>query len=214
LHHTRFYIRHPIACNAKCASPIRAAQSYLEISLVEEDEKTGEDCGEASEAALHAGCSASVCRTSVRRRAGGSAASGSVRCGAVSSSLVWCDAGPGGSSSAASRDNCHGGGNGGISSSRKASVGGADARIDQVLEPGTRVKLAVDVVDEVGVLAARRRRHDVHGDDTNDRLRVWDRSSVGGHPADYDGVARVPDVELLEVDLRLLALADLELLEA
>lgn len=119
-----------------------------------------------------------------------------------------------GSSSAAGWNDSHGRGRGRggrVTSSGKAAVGGANAGINQVLKPRASVELAVDGVDEVRVLAARWRRDDVHGNYADDWLRVRDRGGVCRDPADDDGVGRVPDVELLEVDLRLLALADLEL---
>jgi hypothetical protein len=101
-----------------------------------------------------------------------------------------------------------------VASSRQTSVSRADAGLDQVLEPGTGVELAVDGVDEPGLASAVGVGDDFHADQTDDRLGLGDGSGVGCDPADDDAVAGVPEVEALEVDGWLLALADLELLEA
>lgn len=101
-----------------------------------------------------------------------------------------------------------------VASSGQTSTGRADAGLDQVLEPGTGVELAVDGVNEPGLSGAVGVGDDLHADQTDDRLGLRDGSGVGSLPADDDGVARVPEVEALEVDGRLLALADLELFTA
>ena len=102
----------------------------------------------------------------------------------------------------------------GVASSRQTSTGRADAGLDQVLEPGTGVELAVDGVDEVWLSGAVGVRDDLHADQADNGLGLRDRGGVGGDPADDDGVASVPEVETLEVDRGLLALSDLELFEA
>lgn len=101
-----------------------------------------------------------------------------------------------------------------VASSGQTSTGRADTGLDQVLEPGAGVELAVDGVDEVGLASAVGVGDDFHADQADDGLRRGDRGGVGGDPADDDGVAGVPEVEALEVDGGLLALADLELFEA
>lgn len=101
-----------------------------------------------------------------------------------------------------------------VASSRQTSASRADTGLDQVLEPSTGVELAVDGVDEPGLAGAVVVGDDFHADQTDDRLGLGDRGGVGCDPADDDAVASVPEVETLEVDGWLLALADLELLEA
>ena len=64
-----------------------------------------------------------------------------------------------------------------------------DAEVD---EPGTAVELGVDGLDEVG-LGGAVLVLGLHDDDTGDLL-----GALGRSPADDDGVARVPDVQLLE----------------
>jgi hypothetical protein len=105
-------------------------------------------------------------------------------------------------------------GAGRVRRARETSTGRADTGFDQVLEPGAGVELAVDGVDEPRVGGGVLVLDDFHADQADDGLGVGDGCGVGGLPADDDGVARVPEVEALEVDGRLLALADLELLEA
>jgi hypothetical protein len=101
-----------------------------------------------------------------------------------------------------------------VASSRQTSVSRADAGLDQVLEPGTGVELAVDGVDEPGLASAVGVGDDFHADQTDDGLGLGNWGGVGCDPSDDDGVAGVPEVEALEVDGWLLALANLELLEA
>ena len=90
----------------------------------------------------------------------------------------------------------------------RSAVGGAvrgeDAEVD---EPGARVELGVDGLDEpgLGTGSALRLHDDVAGDD----LRA-----LGGAPADHDGaLAGVPEVQDLEGDRGLGALTFLEGLE-
>ena len=101
-----------------------------------------------------------------------------------------------------------------VASSRQTSASRADTGLDQVLEPSTGVELAVDGVDEPWVLGAVGVRDDFQADQADDGLGLRDGRGVGRQPSDDDGVAGVPEVEALEVDGWLLALADLELLEA
>lgn len=101
-----------------------------------------------------------------------------------------------------------------VTSSGQASARGADAGFNEVLEPRAGVELAVDGVDEPGVLGAVGVGDDFHADQADDGLGLGDGRGVGSQPADDDGVAGVPELEALEVDGRLLALADLELLKA
>lgn len=82
----------------------------------------------------------------------------------------------------------------------------------EVLEPCTGVKLGVDGVDDPWVLVACRCLLDLEKDETNDWPWAGDWCSVGGFPADGDRLAVILEVELLEVDLGLLALTSLELL--
>jgi hypothetical protein len=82
----------------------------------------------------------------------------------------------------------------------------------EVLEPCSRVELGVDGVDEPWVFGSTWRLLDLDEDDANDGPWVRDLSGVGGLPSDGDEVAVGLDVELLEVDRGLLALAGLELL--
>ena len=110
--------------------------------------------------------------------------------------------------------NGRGGGASSVASSRQTSTSRADTGLDQVLEPGTGVELAVDGVDEPGLSGAVGVGDDFHADQTDDRLGLGDGSGVGCLPANDDGVARVPEVEALEVDGWLLALANLELFTA
>jgi hypothetical protein len=100
---------------------------------------------------------------------------------------------------------------GSVSGGRQTSTRRADASLDQVLQPRAGVELAVDGADEPRVLGASLLvLNNFHGDQADDRLGVGDRGGVGGHPADVDGGAAGPDVEAVEVDGGLLALADLE----
>jgi hypothetical protein len=120
-------------------------------------------------------------------------------------------AGDCGGSDGGGRDGRRGAGR--VGRARETGAGGADAGFNQVLEPGTGVELAVDGVNQPRVGGAVLVLDDFHADQADDGLGVGDRCGVGGLPADDDGVARVPEVEALEVDGRLLALADLELRE-
>ena len=106
------------------------------------------------------------------------------------------------------------GGASSVASSSQTSISRADTGLDQVLEPGTCVELTVDGVDEPGLSGAVGVGDDFHADQANDRLGLGDRSGVVCLPANDDGVARVPEVEALEVDGGLLALASLELFTA
>ena len=87
----------------------------------------------------------------------------------------------------------------------------ADTPLLEVLEPCARVKLGVDGVDDPRVLVASRSFLSLDEDETNDWPWVGDWCSVRGLPSDGDKVAVVFDVQLLEVDGWLLALADHEL---
>lgn len=74
---------------------------------------------------------------------------------------------------------------------RGRAVGGVeDAEVD---EPSARVELGVDGLNLPGVLAAGGRLDGLHDNVADDRL-----GRQGRRPADDDGVAGVPDVELLE----------------
>lgn len=96
---------------------------------------------------------------------------------------------------------------------RRVGVGGrADAPLLEVLKPCSRVELRVDSVDDPWVLVARRRLLSLEEDDTNDWAWLGNWRCVRGLPSDGDEVAVALDVELLEVDGRLLALTDHELL--
>ena len=81
----------------------------------------------------------------------------------------------------------------------------------KVLEPCSRVELGVDSVDEPWELGATWRLFDLDHDEANDRSWVRDVSCVGGLPSNGEEVAVGLDIELLEVDRRLLALANHEL---
>lgn len=87
----------------------------------------------------------------------------------------------------------------------RAVLGDEAADID---EPGARVELGVDGVDQPRVLVAGRRLHGLGDDDAGDELGSAGRDDAA--PADEDGVAVVPEVEKLEGDRRLTALASLK----
>ena len=90
-------------------------------------------------------------------------------------------------------------------------MSGADTPLLEVLEPCAGVEFGVDGVDDPRILVARRSLLRLDHDEANDRSRIGDWCSVGSLPSDDDIVAVVLDVELLEVDRGLLALADHEL---
>lgn len=81
----------------------------------------------------------------------------------------------------------------------------------EVLEPCGGVELGVDGLDDPWVLVASRGLFGLDEDDAGDWARRRDRGGVGRFPADGDALAVVLEIELLEVDRGLLALAKLEL---
>lgn len=73
---------------------------------------------------------------------------------------------------------------------RNSSISLADAGLDEVLQPGAGVELAVDGVDEPGVLGVRIGVLDgLESDEADDGLDVGDVGGVGRHPAKVDGGA-------------------------
>ena len=86
----------------------------------------------------------------------------------------------------------------------------AETCVANVGEPGSSVELGVDSIDVVWVLVPRWRLASLHCDEPNNGADIGDIGSVGSLPADNNGLAAVPHLELIEVDSSLLALAELE----
>lgn len=81
----------------------------------------------------------------------------------------------------------------------------------EILKPRAGIEFGINRINIVGICIALGSRTSLHGDHADNGLNIGDIGGVGCLPSNDDTVARVPNVQLLEVDWWLLALSELEL---